>query len=47
MCVELKNLVGALAHLPLGVEHKAAAEDVHLVSKAARRVTLSALNHLL
>jgi hypothetical protein len=47
MRVELENLVGALAHLTLGVEHKAASEDVHLVAKAARRVTLPALDHLL
>ena len=44
--VKLKQLVCALAHLALFVEHKTAAEDVNFPQVGHRRVTLATLDRL-
>ena len=44
--IELKQLVGALAHLALRVEHEAAAEDVNFAIKSACCMTLATLHRL-
>ena len=44
--IEFQQLVRALSHLALRVEHEAAAEDVDFVAKGTRSVALTAKNRL-
>ena len=46
VCVKLKELIGALAHLPLRVPHKAASEDVDLAIVGHCCVALATLDYL-
>ena len=46
VCVKLKELIGALAHLSLRVPHEAASEDVDLAIEGYCGVTLAALDYL-
>lgn len=46
ICVKLNQLVRALPHLPLFVEHKATAKGIYLVVVGDRRVALASLHRL-